>query len=144
MVKTKESVPELIKIFSVVLFVGAFVLSSVGIMFFSVFDVYRGTQGLAIVDPLTGEISSYIPAISFLGLGILVLFLAVLEYFAGRDILKGKNWARWFVLVMSALGLLASIFSLKDYNFAVGIFGTLLYGFVIWYLLFCKSLKNFF
>jgi len=82
-----------------------------------------------------------------MSLGYFVAALAigagVLNFFIGRGLWNGKNWARIFVLVISWLAVIASFFSLFSGNFTSLII-LIIYGVIIWYMQFRKEVKDYF
>lgn len=64
----------------------------------------------------------------FIVFAIIMLGLAVLEFFIGLHLWQHKNWARIAALVFSALGVL-SILGLNIIGFIIGAFGVYLFGF---------------
>ncbi len=64
-------------------------------------------------------------------LGIIFIGLAVLDYFVGKGLWNGKNWARILVIIFAALGVLGSIWPFN-------IVGLVIDGLVVWYLGFYK------
>jgi hypothetical protein len=70
-------------------------------------------------------------------LGIFFIACSVLNFFIGKGLWIGQNWARIFILVITGLGALISLLSLE-------IGGIIINGVIIWYLGFYKPTVNWF
>jgi hypothetical protein len=79
----------------------------------------------------------------FIGIGVIVLLLALLEFIVSKGLWEGKNWARMVVLVVSSISVFAAIINLIFGDFS-SIFGIMLYGIVIYYLEFIPETKKYF
>ena len=73
----------------------------------------------------------------FIILGIILIGLAILDYFIAKGLLDGKNWARIITIVFSALSVLSSLYPFSKVNLAIG-------AAIIWYLGFYKPAVNYF
>jgi hypothetical protein len=84
------------------------------------------------------EIASWLGAGVFISLGILFILFAVLDYFIGKGLWKGQNWARIVLIVLCALSLISSLaHPLAD------IVGIIINAVIIWYLGFSDAKKYF-
>lgn len=70
-------------------------------------------------------------------LGIIALLCAVLNFYIGRGLWQGKNWARILVLVLSGLSALGAISSWSIVGLAIN-------ALIIWYLGFYKPALSYF
>lgn len=81
-----------------------------------------------------------------LGLGgvlafIMILF-AVLNFFIGRGLWKGQNWARILLIIFLIIGVLLGLLALFGGAYITGILNLVINGLVGWYLLFNKKVKS--
>jgi hypothetical protein len=94
-----------------------------------------------------GEYTQQIPALAVLGtglfivLGIIVIAFAVLDFFIGRGLWKGKNWARIIAIIIAILGFISALLSLVDGQF-LSIISLVIHGLIGGYLLFSKEVKK--
>jgi hypothetical protein len=99
--------------------------------------------GSAAVSSLILKFAPQIAAYSTLGtalfivLGILFLGCAVLDYFIGKGLWNGKNWARIVLLVLSGLSVLSSLWPFNIVGLAIN-------GLVIWYIGFYEPAVRYF
>lgn len=128
--KTKEA-PIGVKILAILSYIGAvlFLISGVAMLF-------------------GGSFLANIFGIASLGFGLvlaaIVMFaFAVLDYFVGKGLWKGQNWARILIIVFAILGFVSALFSLFKGNFG-SIFALVIDGLIAWYLLLHKEVKKFF
>jgi hypothetical protein len=101
--------------------------------------------GLALIigsNALNSVLGTLGPLVAILGsvAGIIFLALAVLFFFVGKDLWRGRNWARVTVLVLSALGILSGLYAiaLGDLTSITGLVINLIIG---GYLLLNRSVK---
>lgn len=73
----------------------------------------------------------------FIFLGLIMIAFAVLDYFIGKGLWNGQNWARIVVLVLAVLSFISSIFPFN-------IVGLVIDGVIIWYLGFNKEAVKYF
>lgn len=76
---------------------------------------------------------------AFIGIGIILLACAVLNYFIGKGLWKGQNWARILVIVLSILSILGNLSHPIS-----GIVGIVISAVIIWYLGFNKEAISYF
>ena len=81
-----------------------------------------------------------------LGLGgvlafIMILF-AVLNFFIGRGLWKGQNWARILVIIFLIINVPLNLLALFTGAYISGIIGLIISGLVGWYLLFNEKVKS--
>lgn len=106
----------------------------------AVFSLLAGIAmlfGSAIIGPILNKIPEYAMAatwgpIAFILLGLFLIACAVLDYFIGKGLWNGKNWARILVLVLTSLSALSSLMSFD-------LVGLVIAGLIIWYLGFNKK-----
>lgn len=75
----------------------------------------------------------------FIILGIIVIALAILDYFIARGLWNGQNWARILVIIFTALSLLSSLMHPLS-----GIVSIVIDVLIIWYLGFNKQAVDYF
>lgn len=132
--KTKEA-PIGVKIISVLYYIGAVLFILVG------FLMILGAKSF--LTPNAGNTETNNSAI-FILLGILMLGFAVLSFFIGRRLWEGKNWARIFVIILAALGIIAGIKILANGKIANSLIIIVIDALIVWYLLLSKEAKSFF
>ncbi|MBP7708578.1 hypothetical protein KA107_02740 [Candidatus Pacearchaeota archaeon] len=69
--------------------------------------------------------------------GIIAVLLAILDYFVGRGLWNGQNWARILVLIFAVLGILGSLMPFNIVSIVID-------GVIIWYLGFKDNAKAYF
>jgi hypothetical protein len=131
---SKKIRPVGVSILSVLAYIGA------------VFTIIAGLAMLFGASAIASFISTKIPTLpanlAGLGLvliGIIFIIFAVIDYFIGRGLWKGQNWARILVIILMALSLLGSL-----RHVLTNIVGIIIDILIIWYLGFNKSVINYF
>ena len=130
------SVPVGAKIISVFYYIGA------------VFGILAGIMFLIGAGLIASVAEQLFPGFGVLGssisliVGIVILVFAILNFFIGRGLWKGRNWARIVVIIFSVTGLLGGIFYIVQGNLLNGIVSTFISGLIAGYLLFSKSVKE--
>jgi hypothetical protein len=84
--------------------------------------------------PMAGIPAALIGAL-FMVFAVLALALAAVGIVSGLALLRGKEWARWLVIVFQALSLLGALGNVAQRQFGSAVFSILVAGVVIWYLL---------
>jgi len=132
----KGEIPVGVKILSILGYIGAVLMLILGL-------------GLIFGSAAMATVLAQIPALAaigaglFVGVGIVVILLAVLEFFIARGLWKGQNWARIITLVFSALGIISSLLSIMAAP-GSSITNIVIYGVIVWYLGFKDNVKAFF
>lgn len=131
-VKVKE-IPTGVKILSILSYIGA------------VFTLLAGLAMIFVADSILNLIPSGV--LSSIGItltgsimvfaGIVCILFGLLDYFVGRGLWNGKNWARILVLVFSVLSVVSSIVPFDLGSLVIG-------GVIIWYLGFNENAKSYF
>jgi uncharacterized membrane protein (DUF2068 family) len=130
-------VPTLVKVLAVLDYISAGLLALFGL------------ASLFAAGYLTSVLSS-IPILSILGLlgsgififlGIVMLLFSVLDFFIGKGLWKGKNWARILTIVLSSIGAFFSLISLFSGSFT-SIISLLIEAAIVGYLGFSKEVKK--
>src|SRR3989344_2509164 len=86
-----------------------------------------------------GNLMKSVPLLSFLGtgfflaIGLVLIAFGVLDFFVGRGLWNGRNWARIIVIIFSALGILGGLSSLLRFNLS-GIGGFVVHAIIVYYL----------
>ena len=94
-----------------------------------------------------GVVLKYIPILSLLGSGLLILVsmlvlgVGLITFFSGLGLWKRQKWARIVVIIFSILGFLRSLLSIirGDYSSIVGL---LINSIIGGYLIFNKNVKS--
>lgn len=124
--------PVLVKVISVYFFILAF------------FDVASGILALSFGDYLNeifNKLGFYIGDSNILtGIGLLIIAFGVFYVFVGKDLWKGKNWAKTAAIIVSSMNVLFYAVSLSIGSF---IFLAIDLAIVL-YLLFNKEVKSVF
>lgn len=103
-----QSVPTGVKVISVLYYIGAVIGIVFGLLLLIGADFFMRTVSSNLPYlPLQGLLSGI-----FIALGIILIGLSVLNFFIGRGLWKGKNWARIFVIIFSALGVISGLYSI--------------------------------
>ena len=81
-----------------------------------------------------------------LGLGgvlaVILISIAVLDFFIGRGLWKGQNWARILVIIFLIINVPLNLLALFTGAYISGIIGLIISGLVGWYLLFNEKVKS--
>ena len=139
MVKDKKNIPEGIWILAIISFVGAIVtavftkISFVAIGYLPAMNQWMVSQNLLPVG---------FQKVVFVS--IFLLSITLLGYFMGRGLLKSQNWARIVLGVYMALGIITSVIGLGNGLIIANLSTIIVNGFVVWYLFFKESTKEFF
>ena len=123
-------VPTGVKIISVLYYIGA------------VFEVIFGI--LLFVG--SGALKAQIPLLAFLGPflivgGIILLGLAVLSFFVGRGLWKGKKWARIVAIIFAVLGVLLAVLGMVQGQVAGNVVSLVISAAIGGYLWFSSGVK---
>lgn len=126
----KKNVPTGVKILAVLSYIGA------------AFSLIGGLLAFAGGDLL----GAMIPFASVLGagIGIFMILVAVLQFFVGKGLWQGQNWARILVMIFMAFGILGGLMSLFGGAYGSGLFSLIIDGFIFWYLGFKEDVKKVF
>ena len=123
--------PTGVKIISILYYVYAGLLVSFVLLFFFGAGLIGSiSPGLAVLGAVLGIVS-------------IVIFspLAILSFFIGRGLWRGKNWARLTAGILSILGVLSSLFSIIVGSFVWGAVWLVINGPIVWYLLLNEDVK---
>ena len=125
--------PAGVKVISVLYYIGAGLCALFGLLFMA---------GAGLAGALLKSISllSVLGAGFFVILGILFVGFGALDFFVGRGLWKGRNWARVVAIIFSALGVLNGLYSLIHFS----IFGLVMLAIqvlIVWYLAFSQEVK---
>jgi hypothetical protein len=130
-----KSVPTLVKVISVLYYIGA----AFSVLFAVLLFVGAGSIGALLSEvPLLGSIGAGF----FIVLGIIFIALAVLDFFIARGLWKGKNWARIVAVIFAVLGVLMAIFGMVGGAIGSNLFSLIINGLIGYYLLFTKQVKE--
>ena len=123
-----------VSILSVLAYIGAVVTLIGGIAM-----IAGSTVVSTLIEKLVPEYASWSAAGTALliFLGIVFILLAVLDYFIGRGLWDGKEWARILVLIFLVLGILGSLSPFEIVSIIID-------ALLIWYLGFNKDVRNYF
>jgi hypothetical protein len=130
---TKE-IPMAVKIISVLSYILAVIYLVAGIFFIAGAGTLSSLQEVPVIAMLGTA--------GFAFLGLILIALAVLAFFVGRGLWKGKNWARIVAIIISILGVISAIASLIGGSSIISNLITLIvYALIGGYLLFSKKVK---
>ncbi len=130
-----KQIPAGVKVISVFYYISAVLGILSGILFL-------------VATKLMGPIISQVPVIGTLGSmlfivgGVVMLFFGILNFFVGRGLWKGKNWARIFVIIFAVLGIIVAVYLVIKGSFVQGISDLLVSGLIAGYLLFSSKVKE--
>lgn len=130
------AVPTGVKVISVLYYIGAGVSILFGLLLLIGADFFMRTVSSNLPHlPLQGLTGI------FIALGIILIGLSVLNFFIGRGLWRGKNWARIFVIIFSALGVISGLYSIimGSYLSVLGVVINLSIG---GYLMFNAAVKS--
>ncbi len=120
----KKTADIFVKIYAVLFWIGALFGAIGGIAMLFGGSLMGGAMGSMMGY---GAVSGLFGGL-FVVLAIILLALAVLEFFVGLHLWQHRNWARIAAIVFSCLGVL-SIFSLNILGLIIGGFGLYLFAF---------------
>jgi hypothetical protein len=130
----KNDVPVLVKLISVLYWIGAVFMVLIGLVLFvgiiAGSEVFRAAVEKELID--AGEIidpalMSYV-ILSIIVFSIIMVGAGIFEIFVARGLWKGKSWARIAVIVISIVSILISLVMFN----LIGIVISLLIGGYIW------------
>ena len=142
---SKPGVPGFVKFIAVLYYIGAGL-----IFFFGLGLTIFGISSLGVNSNIPESLALLGAFISLIGpfiliIGIVLLGLAVLYFFVGRGLWKGKNWARVLVIIFSFLGILGIIIALAlgSVESAInGSFGAVINAVIGFYLIFNRRVRE--
>lgn len=126
---TKSERPVGVTILSILAYIGA-AFTLIGGLLMLVGSAFVSTFIAAII-PQFSAFATIGTALTII-LGIIFLALAVLDFFVGKGLWNGKNWARILVLVFAGLSVLGSLFPFSIANLVIS-------AVIVWYLGFNKE-----
>jgi len=136
-VNVKNNIPEGVWILSVILFAGALLSVLMALWMFNAADQF-GTLAPQLAQYGTSEITPT----TFVNLGVLFIVLAFVSYFIGRGLLKLQKRARVVLIIVAALTLALSVFSLVSYKQLYSNTFTIVVNVVIMWYLFRKQTNS--
>jgi len=125
----KKSAEVIVKIIAILGYIGAglAILGGLMVLFFG--------RGLGIMYSASMALTSA----KAITLAILMVIAGVVGIFVAKALWSRKNWARIVVIIFSALGILSSLMRLPS-----GIIGIVIYGAIIYFLAFDKTVVHLF
>ena len=129
------SVPTLVKVISVLYYIGAALSIIMALVMFFGAGAIDSIPGMDAMGGLTGIFSGLM-----IVLGVIMIGFAVLAFFIARGLWKGRNWARIVAIILAILGVLSAIISLVQGSWS-NIIGLIIHGAIGGYLLFSKDVK---
>ena len=143
MEEIEKNIPIGVKIISVlhIIFAIAIVLATI----FYIYNVAVISQPLDIHADSGLNIPNHFDTISLIMIisGIIFIGSAVLFFFIGRGLWKGKNWARITAIIFSVIGVVSGLGKVIDGKIGV-IIGVLISAIIGGYLFFNKDVKQVF
>ncbi|GEM_PF-6333517 len=130
-----QKMPKLLKIFAYANYIGG----TIGILF-SIF--LFSSQSLR--SSLTKLKFSYLFINNIYLIGIVIILLSILSFFIAKGIFRKKIWAKNILILEYIFSLILFLIS-TSIPFSVGKIGmSLIYGYIIYYLILNKNVKDFF
>lgn len=133
-IKVSHKRPIGVTILSVLSFIGAAFTLLFGLMMFFG-SAFVGPMIARMAPQYTDFTSAGIALVIFMG--IILIAFAVLDFFIGKGLWNGQNWARIIVLVFAVLAILGAVFPFNIVNLIIG-------GLIVWYLGFNKTALAYF
>jgi hypothetical protein len=140
--KGSKTSPTLVKVISVLYYIGAvfMLLAGIGVI---ILGTAYGSSLSSFLDAFgLGAFGGAFAAI-FIVFGVIILAFAVLYFFVGRGLWGARNWARIVAIVLAILGILSAISGIIQVKMLLSnIVGLVINGLIGGYLLFSKSVKE--
>ena len=124
-------VPTVVKVISVLYYIGAVFELIIAVLLFV------GSGALKTKVPLLAVLGPFL----IVG-GIILLGLAVLSFFVGKGLWKGKRWARIAAIIIAVLGVLLALIGMVQGQIVSNILGLVISAAVGGYLLFSSDVKT--
>jgi drug/metabolite transporter (DMT)-like permease len=131
MKQVSKQVPVIVKIISILYYIGAVTSVIVGILLI---------VGGGMLGNYLENYGALFGGLAIVG-GILMVVFGVVGFFIGRGLWKAKQWARIVVIILSALGVISAIVSLAQ-GATSSIVSLLISGAIGGYLWFAKEAKK--
>ena len=131
MKQVSKQVPVIVKIISILYYIGAVTSVIVGILLM---------VGGGMLGNYLENYGALFGGLAIVG-GILMIVFGVVGFFIGRGLWKAKQWARIVVIILSALGVISAIVSLAQ-GATSSIVSLLISGAIGGYLWFAKEAKK--
>ncbi len=128
-----RNVPSGVKVVSILFYLGAAFELILAILSFVSVGFVAQVPGL--------ETAAFLGAGFLVVIGVVLVGVAVLNFFVARGLWNAKVWARIVALVLMVLSVIGSLFSLALGAIINGIVTLLIAGLIIWYLGFNKDVK---
>ncbi|MFH1823256.1 MAG: hypothetical protein ABH817_00870 [archaeon] len=129
----KKDAPVMIKVIAILFYIGAAISLIGGVLSF------LGGSLISSLIPVVGLLGSGL----FIAIGVILIGFAVLDFFIGKGIWNGQNWARIVAIVLAILGFVGAISSLIEGSLS-GIINLIINGGIGYYLLFVAEVKKHF
>lgn len=143
-----KSIPVGVKVIAILYYIGAVIsiLAAIGLIVVmatvgsisGAIETAGAEQGLQLTDAIPG--GAILSSIAIVGI-IVMIALAVLLFFIGRGLWKGKSWTRIAVIIISAIGAVSAIVSIIGGEFGA-IVSLIIHAIIGGYLLFSKTVKQ--
>ena len=117
------------------------ILYCIGSAFLILGGIVSLVSSQVIVDAIKTQMNVTVSTGLLMMIGGLFILLAVIGFFIGRGLWKGKNWARLTAGIIAIIAVLGAINSIILGSIP-SIFGLVLHGVIAWYLLFSKQAKR--
>jgi signal transduction histidine kinase len=117
----RESAALIVKIISILGYIGAVISVIFGIMF-----LFGGPVVAGMFESRLGLASGIVGGLMIM-FGILLVIGGVIWFWLAYELMKHKNWARIVVIVLSAIGFIGAIFSLPASIISLIINGLMIY-----------------
>ena len=128
-----KSMPWGVRIAALLLYVLGFLIIVLGIL------IFIDSEAVRVAFSAVGLFGSVGEPMMIM-LGILLIAIAVLYVFVGKDLWKGKSWARIAAMIIYGAGVVQHLVLLASGDVA-SVFFSLAYGIVFCYLAFSRDVK---
>ncbi|MFA6023078.1 MAG: hypothetical protein WC781_03245 [Candidatus Pacearchaeota archaeon] len=148
----KKSAPKEVKVLSILFYIFAVLSVISGLLMMlggitgtaligmlGVDQVMQLVPGLDLSQVIVGEIAF----ITIIFAGVIAILIGGVEWFIGRDLMKGKKWAYVVALILVIFGILNALMTFILNPFSA-IISLIIYGILLYYLWFNKTVRNFF
>lgn len=131
-----SDVPTGVKVISVLYYIGAAFSMILAVI------VSLGAQIILGLLNLGGKPVGTFGTVLSIMIGLFFLLIAVLNFFIGRGLWKGKNWSRIVAIIFAIIGLIGSIWLLFLQGEWNGIIWLVMNGLIGAYLIFSRKVKE--
>ena len=128
-------IPTLVKVISVLYYIGAILLAISGIL------MVFGSSALVGLFSTVPDLAAVGTAI-FIVLGIILIVFAVVGFFIGRGLWKRRKWARIVAIILAIIGLVFALLGVVSGQIGSNIISVIVNALIGGHLLFSKKVKS--